>query len=533
MTHKSQTKLGLASGFTRRGVVALAALAMTAGAVALSPSQASAKSKFVFANSSAYDTMDPHAVFDVGRVAYRLNIYDGLMRWLDNPPQLNNWLAESYTISDDGKKYKFTLHEGAKFHDGSEIEAKDVVYSMDRILALKKGAASLFVNSIKPGSTKALDKRTVEFNLNEPSAIFLATVPEVHVLNSDLVKSHEKDGDWGSAWLSKNDAGSGSFELKRYDPAIGFSAARFEDHFKGWGDKYLDEIEFRTVVEINSRVLGLMKGDFHGTDGYLPQDQVIRLRKAENVDVMDQESMRIFYFVIHNGREPMNDINFRKALNYAFDYDGFINNILSGSVARNPVPLPNNIWGAPKGVAGYTFDLAKAKEYLAKVKKPIREITIGALAGYGQTEQAAVLLQNALGKLGVKSKIVAEPWPVASGKMRDEQQMYDLLPLWKSTYYADPNNWIGEMYSTANIGARNNSWYSNPAVDKLLDEARVTTDQKVRQGNYEKASKMVMEDAGGIFVYNTKWFGPYNKKVKGVRFSPIGNAQEMRWVYFE
>ena len=278
-------------------------------------------------------------------------------------------------------------------------------------------------------------------------------MPEIHVLNSDLVKANEKDGDWGSAWLSTNDAGSGSFQLKRYDPAIGFAATRFEDHFKGWGDKYLDEIEFRTVVEINSRVLGLMKGDFHGTDGYLPQDQVIRLRNSENVNVMDQESMRIFYFIIHNGREPMNDINFRKALNYAFDYNGFIDNILSGSVARNPVPLPNNIWGAPKGVSGYTFDLEKAKEHLDKVKKPIREITIGALAGYGQTEQAAVLLQNAMTKLGIKSKIVAEPWPVASGKMRDEQQMYDLLPLWKSTYYADPNNWIGEMYSTANIGA--------------------------------------------------------------------------------
>ena len=509
--------------------VAIAATSLTA----IGPqSSAQAKDKFVFANSSAYDTMDPHAVFDVGRVAYRLNLYDGLLRWLDNPPKLNPWLAESYTISDDGLKYTFKLRE-AKFHDGSPVEAKDVVYSIDRILALKKGAASLFVNTIKPGTTKALDAMTVEFNLDKPSAIFLATVPEIHVLNSDLVKQNDSDGDWGSAWLSKNDAGSGSFQLRRYDPAIGFSATRFEDHFMGWGDKYLDEIEFRTVVEINSRVLGLMKGDFHGTDGYLPQDQVIRLRKSDEVEVYEQESMRIFYSIIHNGREPMNDINFRKALNHAFDYNGFIDNILSGSVARNPGPLPNNIWGAPTGLEGYSFDLDKAKEYLAKVKAPIREITIGALAGYGQTEQAASLLQNALTKIGVKSKIVAEPWPVASGKMRNEQQMYDLLFLWKSTYYADPNNWVGEMYDGANIGARNNSWYQNPQVDKLLHEAQSATDMDVRRANYEKAATMVYEDAAGIFVYNTKWFGPYNKKVKGVRFSPIGNAQEMRWIYFD
>ncbi len=358
-------------------------------------------------------------------------------------------------------------------------------------------------------------------------------MPEINVVNEELVRSHEKDGDLGTEWLSKNDAGSGSYMLTRFDPAIGFQAKRFEDHFLGWdmNPDPVDEIEFRTVVEINSRVLGLMNGDFQGTDGYLPQDQVKRLRESDKIYVDEQESMRIFYSIIHSGREPMNDLNFRKALSYSFDYDGFINNILSGSVARDPVPLPNNMWGAPQDLEGYTYDLEKAKEYLAKVPADkIREITIGALAGYGQTEQAAALLQNGLTKIGLKSKIVAEPWPVASGKMRDEQQMYDLLFLWKSTYYADPNNWLGEMYACDQIGARNNSWYCNEAVDKLLKEARITTDRSVREANYLKANEMLMEDAAGIFIYNTKWFGPFNKKVKGVRFCPIGNGQEIRWV---
>lgn len=512
------------------GLGRIAAAAVIAiGAAAATP--AGAGGKFIFANSSAYDTLDPHAIFDVGRVASRINLYDGLMRWQDNPPKLEPWLAEKVEISDDGLTYTFTLRD-AKFHDGSPVEASDVVYSIERILAMKKGAFSLFAGTIEPGSTKAPDARTVVFTLNKPSAIFLATVPEIHVVNAELVKSNEKDGDWGTEWLSKNDAGSGSFELTRYDPAIGWQAKRFEDHFYGWDmvENPLDTIEFRTVIEINSRVLGLMNGDFHGTDGYLPQDQVKRLAASENVVVDEQESMRIFYSIIHHGRFPMNDLNFRKALSYSFDYDGFINNILSGSVARDPVPLPNNMWGAPADVEGYTYDLEKAKEYLAKVKGELPEITIGALAGYGQTEQAAALLQNGLNKIGVKTKIVAEPWAVASGKMRDEQQMYDLLFLWKSTYYADPNNWLGEMYACEQIGARNNSWYCNEEVDKLLSEARVSTDQALRKANYEKANKLLMEDAAGIFIYNTKWFGPFNKKVKGVRFSPIGNGQEMRWV---
>ena len=270
---------------------------------------------------------------------------------------------------------------------------------------MKQGAFPLFSGLVAPGSTKASDDYTVEFNLIKPSAIFLSVVPEVHVVNSALVKKNEVNNDWGNAWLAKNEAGSGSYKLKRYDPAIGFSAERFKDHWNTkWGAKPIDEIEFRTVLEINSRILGLIKGDFHATDGYLGQDQLKRLREAGTINILEAESMRIFYAIIHNGREPLNDINLRKALSHAFDYDGFNKNILSDSVVRNPVPLPNNIWGAPKGVKGYTFDLDKAKEHLAKMKEPPRELTIAALAGFPQTEQAAALFQGALNKLGFKTK---------------------------------------------------------------------------------------------------------------------------------
>src|SRR5262245_65927045 len=110
---------------------------------AMLPAPAVAQSRFVFANESPYDTLDPHAAFDVGRVAVRLNLYDGLYRWEDNPPKLEPWLAESHTVSPDGLTYTFKLRKGAKFHDGAEITAEDVRYSAERILAMKKGAASL------------------------------------------------------------------------------------------------------------------------------------------------------------------------------------------------------------------------------------------------------------------------------------------------------------------------------------------------------------------------------------------------------
>ena len=504
------------------------------GVLAVTVTPAAAQTRFVFANESPYDTMDPHAAFDVGRVAVRLNLYDGLYRWLDNPAVLTPWLAESHTVSADGLTYTFKLKPGAKFHDGTEITAEDVRYSTERILALKKGAAALIATMVAPNTTKALDKHTVQFSLTKPASIFMAVVPEVHVVNAALVKKNEKDGDWGAAWLTSNDAGSGSYRLDRYDPAIGFTAKRFPGHFMPWGPKYIDEIDFRLVKEDNTRVLGMIKGDYQGTGGYLPNDQVKRLRDASNVKIVEAESMRIMMFQINNQRAPLNDVNVRRAVSYAFDYDGFNKDILGGTVERNPVPIPNNLWGVPRDVKGYTYDVDKAKAELAKAKTKVdRPLTVGYLQGFSQTEQAATVMANGLRKVGIDTKLTSELWPAMVERMKKPETSPDLVVYWISTYYADPHNWIGEMFHSGQWGTfKASSFYKNPKVDELLDVALKSTDKKVREKAYQDAARIVVDDAAGVWIYNTKYFGPWAKNLDGIRFSPIGNGQEMRWVYY-
>jgi hypothetical protein len=345
---------------------------IAAGGLATSLPAQAAGTRFVFANESDYDTVDPHAAFDVGRVAVRLNLYDGLMRWQKNPAVLEPWVAESYAISSDGLHYTFRMRKGVKFHDGTEVKAQDVVYSLDRILALGKGASSLFKTMIDPGAARAVDDYTVEFILKKPSAIFLSIVPEVHIVNAALLKRNETGGDWGQAWLSKNEAGSGAYQLTQFDPAVGFVAQRFADHFKGWGPKWLDEIEFRGVRDTNTRVLGLLRDDFQGIGGYLQTDQLNRIKSNGNAQVLEAESMRVMMAQFNMTRAPINDVHVRRAISYAFDYDGFNNDILGGLVERNPTPLPNTIWGVPKDVKGYTFDLDQAKAELAKPRSTNR-----------------------------------------------------------------------------------------------------------------------------------------------------------------
>jgi peptide/nickel transport system substrate-binding protein len=360
-------------------------------------------------------------------------------------------------------------------------------------------------------------------------------VPEIHIVNAALVRKNEAGGDWGQAWLSKNDAGSGAYKLAQFDPALGFVAQRFADHFKGWGSKWLDEIEFRGVKDTNTRVLGLLRDDFQGIGGYLQTDQLNRIKSNGTAQVLEAESMRVMMAQFNMTRAPISDLHVRRAISYAFDYDGFNKDILGGLVERNPTPLPNTIWGVPKDVKGYSFDLDKAKAELAKAQAKIdKPIELAFLTGFQQSEQAAQLLQNGLTKAGVPSKVVGYPWPTIVDKFKDPNTTPDVSIYWISTYYADPHNWVGEMFSSSTAGTfKNAAHYKNSKVDALLDKALSLTDQAERAKLYEEATRIVVDEAAGLWIYNTKWYGPYSNKLKGIVFCPIGSAQEMRTAYYE
>ncbi|MBX5088365.1 ABC transporter substrate-binding protein [Rhizobium lentis] len=459
-----------------------------------------------------------------------MNLYDGLYRYVDNPPNLIPWLAESHTVSPDKRSYAFHLRKDALFHDGSPVTAQDVVYSIERILALRQGPSSLYRDAVKPGTTVATNRHTVVFNLSAPSAVFLPTVPDIAVVNRARVKQHEIDRDWAEAWLARNEAGSGSFELTSFDPSRGWSARRFEKHFAGWGDHPIDELEFRNVLETNTRVLGLMRGDFHGADGYMAFDQIERLRKSENVQVLEQEAMRVFLLALNNASAPLSDVHFRRALAYSFDYDGFIGGVMSGSVSRNPGPLPRTMWGSPGDLREFTYDLDRAAAELKLVKAKLRPLSIYALAGFSESEQAAVLMQSGMRKIGVESNITVAPWPLVAKRLEKLETRPDILPIWRSAFYMDPNGWVGEGFGTRYEGQRSLAFYRNPKFDQLLDRALASGDQSEREKLYEDMTRMVADDAAGIFVYNARWYGPYSKKVSGVRYSPVNYGQDFRWV---
>jgi peptide/nickel transport system substrate-binding protein len=482
-------------------------------------------------------SLDPHALSDVPMQGYVINVYDTLYVNQDNPPKLVPWLATGHTVSDDGLIITFKLHEGVKFHDGSPLTSEDVVWTFHRLLNVKKGPAAAFLTVLDPNGITAPDPTTVVFKLKQPYAPFLATTPLVAILNRRVIEPNVKDNDWGQAWLASNSAGSGSYILDptTYQPVQQIDMKRNHDHFMGWGHNKLpiEIVRRRNILETTTRVNALIKGDVDCTDSYLPPDQVERVLASKTATVSKDQSMRVMVLRMNNKKAPFDNLNFRLAMSHAFNYNGFIDGVLKGYAVRNPGPIPVNLWGSPKDLPPYDFKLDTAREFLAKAKAegaPVdREIEIHIQQHLAQTTQAAQILQQGLRKVGVNLRIVANLWPQIVSSTAKVETTPDMWVHWVSSYFIDPENWIGQMYDSQFHGTwKASCWYKNEKVDTLLREARRLDDQSKRQALYEEASRLVVADAADIWIYNAIELRGLSNRLRGFRFTPIGSGADFR-----
>jgi peptide/nickel transport system substrate-binding protein len=390
---------------TRRQIGALS----LAATLTRLPTARAAEAGMLVRSDGQPQNLDPHQIFDVPMMGYALNTYDTLYRYEDNPPKMQPWLAESHTASPDGLEWLFKLRPGVTFHDGSPLTASDVVYSFQRVLGLGKAPSSAFKPILKRDNITAPDPQTVKFTLNKPYGPFLSAIPIVAIVNPRVLKAHEASGDWGATWLSSNEAGSGAYILDpaSYTPLERCDLHRNKAHFYGWTDNPhpVETVAYRLAHETSTGVLGLLNGSIDLTDSYLPTDQVEQIAGSKLARVEKHTSMRTFVIRMNNAKPPFDNINARKCFAHAFNYKGFIEDILKGYADRDGTPTPNTLWGFPKDGATYEYDLAKAKDYFKKavaegapMKRPI-EIHIQ--SQLEQTNQAAQLFQSDLAEIGV------------------------------------------------------------------------------------------------------------------------------------
>ena len=475
-------------------------------------------------------TLDPAIGYDWQNWSMIKSLFDGLMDYEPGTTTLRPGLAESYDISDDGKTFTFHLRKGVKFHNGREMTADDVKYSLDRVTNPEtQSPGAGFFGSIKgydamaDGSAKSLegvtvvDPSTVKIELSRPDATFL----HVMALNFASVVPQEAVDEAG-ADFGKKPVGTGAFKLADWTLGQKLVFERNPDYWRE-GLPHLDTITFEVGQEPIVALLRLQNGevDVPG-DGIPPAKfQEVMSDPEQKARVVEGGQLHTGYITMNVEMEPFDKKEVRQAVNMAINKDRIVQIINNRAVPANQ-PLPPSMPGYSKDYEGYAFDQAKAKEMLAEAGLPDGFETELYVMNTDPNPRIAQAIQQDLASIGIKASIqsLAQANVIAAGGEKDQAPMIWSGGMAWIADFPDPSNFYGPILGCAGAvqGGWNWSWYCNEELDAEADaaDAMVAPDQQqARAERWGKIFTTAMDDAPWVPIFNEQRFTVHSARMGG------------------
>jgi peptide/nickel transport system substrate-binding protein len=478
----------------------------------------------VFSGGQPVPVLDPHVRYDWSTRMMQQSIYDALAKYEGNPAKIVPWLAESWESSADGKVWTFHLVTNAKFHNGDPVDAEAVRYSFERALTLNKGVSWMLKGHLEPSGITVVDPHTVKLTLTQPYGAFLSFIPLWYVVNPKQVIPATIGDDYGQKFLTDGDAGSGPFKIKRWDGQAVMALDAVPDYWKGWPMPEADRpagVIYRVIREPAPRKAALQRGEVDMVTEMTPDDYD-QMAKLPGIQVTDDVGMTPFTIQMNTQKGPTADLNFRKALAYAFDYDALLQ-IENGAAKLMDSPFPNAMTGH---VAIQDFprkNLDKAREYLAKTKWPKGgvELDYTYVAGLEVERRIGLALLESMQALDIKINVVAQPWPTLVGRGAKPETASDLVAVYVTPVSPDADVLAAQYASTA----AGQFWAMHQLRDEKLDEmvaaARSENDQAKRMTMYAAIQQRIVDLQPCIFgmLEDRKW--AMRGYVKGFNYCPV------------
>jgi peptide/nickel transport system substrate-binding protein len=453
--------------------------------------------------------LDPHIVTAFSSHRRVDLLYNKLVRHNENLEIVPD-LAESWEIPNN-VTYIFNLHKGVKFHNGKEMTADDVKFSLDRVLDPKTASPGRsYISTIK--SIEVLGRYQVKITLTDPLASFLEGLTS----NNCAIVSKDAVLQYGN--LQKVEAGTGPFMLKEWVPDNSMTLVKNPDYFEK-GVPYLDKIIFRIIPEQASLLAGVKSGQLDMAT--INDGSTIMLAKRDpNLNVMQKAGMNVRTFGFNTTRKPFDDVRVRQAISLALDRNEIVTIAEFGmGKPTGPIPVSATQWALPLSQLPFsTPDLAKAKALLAQAGYPNGfSFKIVTANSYEGGLSVAQVIQNELAKIGVNASLDVVEWGIYIDRWvkRDFDSMVELRG-----GSAEPDRFLYRMiYSTGGV---NNFMFKDAEVDKLLDQGRVLTKVSERKPIYDKIQVLLAEKAPLIFLYCPLETQVLGKDVSG--FKQIGDG---------
>ncbi|TRZ87435.1 MAG: ABC transporter substrate-binding protein [Streptomycetaceae bacterium] len=511
MTQRLRARFSAVSVFAVVGALAL-------GMIASGPANAAiSKTTLVVGMSADLDYLDPAATMDNAQWKITYPCYQRLVEYNGASTDVVPGLASAWRISRDHLTYTFTIKSGQKFSDGTAVTAKAVQYTFERLLKVAKGPADNFTAI---ASVRANGLKTVVFVLNQVSPQFLYTLAGNYggIVNP-ATASKAVNGDSGQAYLADHTAGSGAYVLTEWKK--GQYLKLEQNKFYGGKKPVLETVLFKIVGDASSQRLQLGKGEIDIAEG-ITSDQYAAVAKEDGNTVINKPSLTVDIMYINSGKgnAALKNTLVRQAISYALDYQGIMAATQAGNATQMNGPIPDGMWGQdPKGFQ-YTTNVTKAKALLAQAGVTNLSLDLLYSARKSWWASEAQLIQDNLAKAGITVNLKLTEYATAR-KMIDAGTFDLCLGTW-SPDYADPSMFMNFWFDSGNFGlAGNRSFYSNPAVDKLIRSAASITDQKKRTALYIQAQKIVVEEAAYGYLYQMNYRLALRTDVKGFVYNPM------------
>lgn len=456
-------------------------------------------------------SMDPIASSDNPSIMTQLLIYDQLVRPSKDGTKLEPGLAEKWTVSQDGKEYRFTLRDNAKFSDGKPVTAKDVAFSLKRA-ASETSQWGRFFRPIKV--FEIVDDRTIVMKLDQPFTPMLNNLAlfSASILPADLVEQQ------GTKFFEKP-VGAGPFVLEQWNRGAKQVLSRNKNYWKP-GKPTIDGAELQIIGEDNARVLKLRAGELDAIVG-IPPNQVEGLKGDANIKVGVAPVFRAELVQLNTTKKPFDDPRVRQALNYAVNKDAIIKGILrgNGTVATSSLPV---MAYHNESLKPYPHDLAKAKELLKEAGYADGiKTTMLVSSGSVTHRQVASAIQANLREAGVSVELQT----IESSSMFSTTKSgnYEMSLSYTTSDTIDPDQLVGfTAINPERANAFHTQW-KDPRVNELYELERRTPDGEPRGKMFQEIEARVHEGAPFIFLYNQAETYASRGSVEGFQVLPTSN----------
>jgi peptide/nickel transport system substrate-binding protein len=426
-------------------------------------------------------------------------------------------LAESWTVSADGRQYTFKLRQGVTFHDGTPFNAKAVKWNFDR---LKDPEVRVPVRAPYPiEQTEVVDDTTVRVTLKQPSVPFISALSWV---TAGIVSPAAVDKHNNTYKNYSHLVGTGPYTFAERKKGEKISVSKFDGY---WGRKpYYDEVDFRIVPEAATRESLLLAGQ---VDLIIlpPVADLPALQRNKAVKVLLAPSDRTIFIAINTQKPMLNDQRVRQALNYAVDKEAIINSILFGAGDAMDAPMAPSLFGYCQ-VGAYEFNPDKAKQLLSEagVQAGTQISLIHPTGRYVQDKEATQAVAGYLREVGMEPQVQTMDWPSYISTITtplDKGNTTQLHYLGWAPAFLDASQQMLQFLSTyAPPNGLATNFYQNPEVDAWIKAAEIESDEAERRELYCNIAKQVWTDAPWIFLWVQRFPIVHSAKVTDVGSLP-------------